>query len=308
MLPLGLSSYVLGAAIWLVTDNAALLFVVLALGGCLSWPATLGRIGRWSLYAAAAVLVRQLHLWVAVPVGLVAALAEGRWRPVTLPLVLLPFVALLPFLVMWRGLTPPSFVAQYAGINVAAWPMSLALLGSFGLFYLPAFATCRQQLVPRSAWVWVAVVAAIVLSLVMPTDYDREAGRWGGAVWELVRRMPVVADRSLVLAPLAGLGVYVVAVAAGAARLAGRRREATVLLLSLAGWLLAQTASGLAFQRYCEPVVLLLLTWLVMLARAGPPTGVRRRWWAGPVLLGVIQLALCGHTLFQAVWKSGSWA
>ena len=64
VLPLLASSYVLGAAIWLDTDNAALLFVALALGGSALVEATpLGGF-RLALYGTAAVLVRPIPIWV----------------------------------------------------------------------------------------------------------------------------------------------------------------------------------------------------------------------------------------------------
>ena len=325
VLPVLGSSYVLGAAIWLTTDNAALFFVCLVLGGAAFGPARPTALLRGGLAAACAVFIRQIHIWVVAPLGLVALLASplGRWAPPVLrepdearsswrPLVAgglavaAPLALLVVFVILWGGLTPPVYADLHdAGTNPASFAVALALVGLFGVFFLPA-------LVAKESWMrWdraatIAVGIALLLSLAVPTAYDFEAGRRGGAIWELVRRMPVVADRSLVLPPLAALGALILLWGWRGACRRGRGRQASILVLAMAAWLLAQSVNTQAWQRYFEPMILIALAWLAALAAPRPdPCGhpILRRWWLGPVALGVIQLALSTVTLYAPLLR-----
>jgi 4-amino-4-deoxy-L-arabinose transferase-like glycosyltransferase len=78
-LPLVASPYFLGSAIWLTTDNAALLLVSVVLGDVLRHRATSPRTLWRGMVAAAAVLVRQVSVWIVAPVAL-SALTEWRLR------------------------------------------------------------------------------------------------------------------------------------------------------------------------------------------------------------------------------------
>ena len=328
VLPLLASSYVLGAAIWLDTDNAALLFVALALGGSALVEATPFRGVRLALYGTAAVLVRQIHIWVAGPVLLVALLSTRRggrllerftpprgapWTRraliVVLAAVALPFSLLAVMIWLWGGLTPPAYAHLHGGgINLAVYPLVLALVGGFGIFFLPAFGSMDPRPWMRDWLLWVAIGLALVLSLAVPTDFDREAGRWGGAIWELVRHLPAPGGRSVVFCPLAVLGAVVLVRAWRAAGQAGRGYEAALLLVALLGWVICQSVNTQAWQRYCEPIILVGLAWLAALARSPgvPPAGAAPqtgRWWLGPVALGVVQLGLSGYSVYWALAK-----
>jgi hypothetical protein len=321
VLPFLGSSYVLGAAIWLVTDNAALLFVVLTLGACVGAAWTTGRVVRGGVYAAIAVFVRQIHLWLAAPVALAAgAIGLGlahrsATRKAPLAMIaasLLPFAVLAPFVILWDGLTPPMLADRHdAGVNPAVGPISMALFGAFGVFFLPAFVDSRRHLLPRGARGWIVVAVVMLLAAAPPSSYDKTAGRWGGAIWELVRLFPTIADRSVVLPLLSGLGALVAVHAGRAAVAAGNGRRALILLVSMIGWMAAQAVSSIVFQKYCEPIVLLALAWLVVLGRPGREPGASAkpesgsdRWWWGILGLGLIQIGLCGYTLYWPVWNA----
>src|SRR5690606_14819542 len=141
LLPLLCSSYFLGAAVWLTTDNAALLFVVLSLGGSISLSLTAIRAVRWSVYAAAAVFIRQIHIWCIVTTGSVVLTqmplwSKGRtwreWMVSAMPL-LIPLSVLAVFIGLWGGLTPPAYTAQHnAGANPSSIILTLAVTGVFG--------------------------------------------------------------------------------------------------------------------------------------------------------------------------------
>ena len=179
-LPLACSSYVLGASIWLTTDNLAWLFVALALGGVCMRAVSSRRIAQSSLLTGAAVFVRQLHVWLVAPIA-VAALASTRRWPIAAFWLSVP-LALLAWLVwLWGGLTPPAFAVQHAaGFNFAVVPLTLSLCGVFGLFFLLSIPDHRLGVSLRDPLVLVAAALAFVVSLTMATSFDRDAGRWGG--------------------------------------------------------------------------------------------------------------------------------
>ncbi|MDY7109643.1 MAG: hypothetical protein SYC29_13495, partial [Planctomycetota bacterium] len=131
--PLPASSYFLGGAIWLTTDNAGWLFAALALGGSAMLAPTPGRAARWGLYVTLGVFIRQIHLWVMAPVGLATLLmspagaaaprllrgpddqprAWGRFLS-PLPLVIAPLIVVIVFALLWGGLVPPAYAQQHA--------------------------------------------------------------------------------------------------------------------------------------------------------------------------------------------------
>ena len=333
VLPLVASSYVIGSGIWLVTDNAGLLFVCLALGGAVMIPPTAIRTARWGVYATCGAAIRQIHVWVAAPVILAALLGSplSRYAPgplrsgskqtltmpvllATLPMLLLPLIMVGLFIWLWGGLTPPTYAPLHStGVAPVSSLVALALVGSFGIFFLPAFCPKWTDIFRVDRWLVVAVLLAVAASMAIPTSFDISGGRWGGAIWILARHLPDVADRSIVFPPLAGLGALVLVHAWRAACRAGRAREAIVLLLSLLGWMLAESVNTQSGQRYCEPIILVGLAWLDALSVSPSPetTSFRtahRRWWLGPVALGAIQLALSTYTVYVPVvrWYSST--
>ena len=91
-----------------------------------------------------------------------------------------------------------------------------------------------------------------------------------------------------------------------AADRAGHAREATVLLLSLLGWMIAESVNTQSGQRYCEPIILVGLAWLAALSVSPSQETtsfrpVHRRWWLVPAALGAIQLVLSTLTVYLPV-------
>jgi len=323
-LPLLFSSYVLGASIWLTTDNAGLLFVVLALGGCVLATASANRIVKWGLFSAVAVYVRQIHIWVIAPVALMALLTSraNRFAPKVLRDVeqlkwrlpqaafavialLLPLAILGVLVYLWGGLTPTHYAYRHnSGINLATFPLILSLFGAFGIFFLPILigAGSKELLIGRSGWI--AICLGIVIAVIIPTSHDPEAGRWGGSIWTLVEYMPDIAGRSIVFPPLAAIGCFVLLSAWRALRNCGRSRQAAILLLALLGWAIAQSANSQAWQRYCEPIILISLAWMAAMTFFSNSEYRNRKWWIGPALLSAIQLGLSIATLYLPVFKS----
>jgi hypothetical protein len=156
-LPLAASPYLLGNAIWLMTDNLSLWLLAVPILGASLLSATPSRLGRWGVAAVAACFVRQINLWVLAPIAVATwfatwtttrrsgvgdrsrnaswsispeAVAEegvpipespkGRPGPVLLAAAiacLLPIAIVAGLAWLWGGLTPPTF-QQYHAVSV----------------------------------------------------------------------------------------------------------------------------------------------------------------------------------------------
>lgn len=268
-LPLLFSHYVLQSAAWLNTDNAAVLFILLALGVALELPATGRAFARGGLYVFLAVWVRQVALWAAGPFVFAAALAAGfrSLRPVVLAgIALIPALASLAVLAAtWGQLTPPRFAAQ-SGVSPAAVPFTLALVGLFGW----AFAACAVRVddLVRGRAPLVAAAAGALLAAAAPTSESTHLQqRTGGGLWKTVDATPTVADRSLLILVLAAAGGVVLVGLWRAAARAAMTRPALVVLVAIASLALAQAGTVRTYQRYFEPALLVLLALLATFAR-----------------------------------------
>jgi len=284
------SSYVVGPAVWLATDNAGWLVAGLVLVDALRRGQSKRRLLTSGVAATVAVLIRQIHVWTVVPMLSRAAtfwrrdgstaLTAAAWLACASPLVAIAF-----FVLAWHGLVPPAFrQAHGGGPNLATPPVALALAGIFGIFYIGSTNTGSTSIGPRG---WMLIGTAAVMPVAVATDYAPDAGRWGGAVWSLVRATPHPFGRSLVLMPLAAVGAAVIVLLYERSRVAGRSTEARVLLVSLAAWIAVQTANSQAWQRYLEPGILIGLAWLTALStvrRSDQRTPVLEA--VGPIVLG----------------------
>jgi len=120
-LPLAFSSYTIGGATALSTDNATLLFVCLAVGGAIFVPWNNRRAVGLSIAAFLAVGIRQIFVWTIAPIGLAGLLAspierlmpsalrerttEKKWSNLIASVLAcaLPVALLILFISMWHG-------------------------------------------------------------------------------------------------------------------------------------------------------------------------------------------------------------
>ncbi len=356
--PLLCSSYFLGSSIWLTTDNAALLFVSLVLSSAALAPANPVRSLRQGVFAAMAVATRQLHVWLAAPIFIAAAHRSGffeKWVP-KVPVAehppraggwpaliagaigaAMPFALLGYFVWIWGGLIPPTYRGMHGGdvesiagsANFALPALALSLLGALGVFYLPVARQQIRSLRVTDPWVFCCVVVGLMTALLPQTSFDPESGRRFGWMWEIIKRAPAPMERSVVPVVLAPLGALVVLLLWRKAKAAGRARQASILVFCLACWMAAQTANAQAWQRYCEPLILIFLAWMACLASppwrrratdvmddptligAGEPAPTwehRDRFWprverAGPAMLAGMQLLLSIYTLYWPIFS-----
>ncbi|MBL8746586.1 MAG: hypothetical protein JNK58_09560 [Phycisphaerae bacterium] len=346
-MPMVCSPYVLGATIWLTTDNAALFLVALALGSATIARTTNARLIFGGFAAAAAVAVRQINVWLAAPLGFAGLIASplAAFIPTTLrwkegdpaaprrslaSLIVggiaaaLPTATLLFFAWKWEWhllprATTPEILKHAAGANPASPAFALALTGALGMFFLPFAWGPIRRLRPNDLTAWIAVFLALLIAVAPETSYlwtETFMPRAYGWLWRIVEKFPAPMERSIVIAAAAPFGALVLLMLYRAASDAGRRVQAGVLLLSLLGWLCAQSMNSQAWQRYFEPIITLGLIWLSAmtvtrihtdLARGEPPSAEAtptsgNRWlFIGPLALAACQLGLCAITLYREV-------
>jgi hypothetical protein len=309
-LPLVCSAYVFSSGVWLLPDNAG-------------WWGVLGMLlvamrprVDWRTYAGggavllALVLVRQLHLWTAALLVVAAWLGPGAnaardvrvldaaagaeppsrklKRAMLAALCTVPAVLALGwFFRLWHGATPPGPRSLNAGINPAAPPMVLAVIGVVGTFYA-GFLAPRAGALRRA---WPALLAGFVIAgltaAVPQTSYNPYAGRWSG-LWNLAEKLPVYADRSPLVIALAAWGGLVVAAWA----VALPHRTAWIFLTACLAFTAAHTATHEAYQRYYEPFAIMLFGLAAVRVRSdwvaeGGATQAPTPGWAalGPLLL-----------------------
>jgi hypothetical protein len=348
-LPVACSPYTVGGTIWLTTDNAAMLCIVLALGGAVIGGYSPGKNLRLGLYAALATGVRQIHVWLAAPVGIVGLLAtclpgpimalvprwirddpwldrgcDGSPRNLVAGVIAAAMpVAMLGFLVwQWGGqLTPATMSSDItkhaAGANLASPAFALALVAALGIFFVPVMWEQVRRIRFGDIGVLATAGAGLIVALMFPTShliYVRDFG-W---LWKIIEKLPSVAERSLVVTALAPLGALVLLMLYRGCVASGRRIPALILLLSLLGWLMAQTMNSMAWQRYFEPMILVGLSMLAALTRTARervspqspmPEPEREgllasmRPFAGSVALACFYIALNAITMYREVLR-----
>jgi hypothetical protein len=212
--------------------------------------------------------------------------------------------------VLWGGLVPQAseFVRIHAaGPNLATPAFTLALCGVCGFFYLPLVWGELKRLavgplrdVPAVGALLLGLACAIAVPTSATIDQARDTQLWKsrayGWLWEIVRRAPDVAERSVVITLAAPAGALGLLLLWRAARRAGHGNAALVLLVALLGFVSAQTMNTMAWQRYFEPIVLMVLAWVGAMVWPSVSRGdawTRHRLMvAGPALLGLLLLLL----------------
>jgi len=242
--------------------------------------------------------------------------AQRARRTLTAFVATLPaFIAVLWFMWIWGGLVPPEFqnlknamaasvgegnATVHTGPNFATPAFFLAVVGLLSPFYLSAMLPeiiRRWKLGPKhTSALFGAGLTGFVLSVVVPTDFDPQAGRKSG-IWnlhrDLVDTLPFIeiADRSLLVAGLAALGGTTLLLAlSGCAN-----RQRLIMGGSVIAFVTAQSANLQCWQRYHEPMAAVVLGLCIAFGRKSPP-----RWaYVGPVVLGLVLTAIVTLYLYR---------
>jgi len=215
----------------------------------------------------------------------------------------LPALAVLAaFVRCWHGFAPPM-QQTYAvvgpnpavlGPNLAVPTLILALVGVFGLFFAGFFVLPRRRdvarLNPPLKFVLCGAVAGLLIGLAPRSTYDFAAGRRSG-LWNIVLKLPTYFGRAPLIVGLSTLGGAIAVLALGALP----RRQRSIFIMTLAAFVLAMTTSANAWQRYYEPLLLMLFPLIVIEHPQSPRAG--KIAWAGPILLAILGLAVTVLTM-----------
>lgn len=270
--PLLLSVYFWQSALWMLTDNAAMFFlltVLILLNSRLGH----GREIAVGIFSALAVATRQTAVWILVP-SILVCLAAYRGSPpiqrlLSVIRVALPSCLVLAILIaMWGGLTPPAG----AGNANSQSPVSLSFTFAVAaIFFIPVLACLRQPLtLIRQRWHY-GVISGTVVSIpaaIFPSSATTwpDDSRRGGPIWSAisVTRNLNIFDRSPVLILMAFLGGF----AAALICLFIARKTALIVISSLFSLAFALIFGGQLFQKYAElPIAILVVAVIVALWR-----------------------------------------
>lgn len=334
-LPFAVSLYIVQSGAWLLPDNFGWWLVLLALMLALRREFDAWTLLWGGVLLALLVVVRQIHIWAALPIWVAAWLSadveddpavfespDGRVQNVSLALmtnmavrlfhVFLAvlasapaFALLLLFQGLWAGLVPPTFQAMYRGegptsalpiASPAAPAFFLSIFGVASLFFAGFLIRPMLEILRRWSILVPAMIAVGVLLALLPETTYMEPNRTSG-FWRGVQIAPVLFGRtSLLLLILAPLGA--VALLAWAWALPNRSRW--IILSAIAGFIAAQSVSAQLWQRYTEPFILMLLA---MMASEVAPR--RSRQLSSPIArFGPLGLALLAGVI--TTWKIGT--
>ena len=300
MLPMIASMYVLYPGIWLLPDNAGWLGVLLILLLSLKEHPT------WKTWVISGVLLfvlvwmRQIHIWIAgviwlsawlgtidqtpTPSKLFSSVIERLGRTTIALACTIPAVTLLVwFVVHWGGLVPPTFQGLHQGPNTATPGFILMQLAIISVFFSPILWS-RFKEAWKHQWSWFILAAAVGLLLrVMPhSSYNYDAGRYSGW-WNLIHKMPTIADRSpvFVLGSIAGAIALVVWLSFV------NRRDAWIWIGAFVAFVLAQSVNHASWQRYHEPMLLMMVLLILTRSKIALRTERSQRW----AVIGAVALA-----------------
>ena len=206
----------------------------------------------------------------------------------------LPIAALLPFTIVWGGLTPPSFAAGHQrGLNIDALVMFLGVLG--------AHACCAAPWIVRTlrtphARLWVPGIAALCGALlsIHSMPWVNEPNRIGGALWSVARHTPEIVDVPAVF--------WLTVPAGGLALLAlfahPRPRHGKFMVLAAVSFALANLMSGRAYQKYYDPMALFILASLLQGQPAFQHRWSQRLAWAFPIAWILALMAISAQRIY----------
>jgi hypothetical protein len=310
------SPFMLSASMWLYTDNFGWLFVSLALGWTVFYPAVPRRVLASGAAAAIATAFRQIHLWLVAPIaigGLLQVMPEqsraleaplpapsrhpARLLASVLVAVVTPALVVLFFVSLWHGLLPHG---DRFGTNnhFKIVPLALSQAGFCSVFLLSTVLDGPTLKIRLRDWrVWAGAALCFVLAA-LPRSAEKQSP--SGALVSLSGGTPVIFERLLILLPPAALAGAALVIFFLAARERGRGREAFLLIFGFVCWLTAQTAPVFPLRRYCDFIQVIMI-WLVAL---GLPSAPRRPgFWIGTIAFVLVQCGLAIFSIYLPVFR-----
>jgi hypothetical protein len=263
LLPIAFSYYLLASAIWINTDNLALLFyALLILIFLTNRSSVLGGITAFFL-----VFCRQVYL----PV------TAAFWPPAIFPkiktqslkfAVSVTVCASAIFLIYawhWQGLTPVGTQNwnKFVGINYSSVLQAFSIAGLFAIPYsFLLFADIRYYQNKIAIMLSAAIIFSLLIWLMSPTNWSEPAGRVGSLIWRL-DQIPFHYNQHAVIILL--LNIFGVFVFLNLISHAFYFRYYPIETMMLLFYLVGYSTQIFAFQRYVE--IPILITYAMFSAR-----------------------------------------
>ncbi|MBL4590703.1 MAG: hypothetical protein JKY96_01960, partial [Phycisphaerales bacterium] len=188
---------------------------------------------------------------------------------------------------------PPMFQGHHQGGNPATPGFILMQLAVLSVFFTPILVSKFCSLSrDGKTWLGAAGVVGLIFGIVPASSFHIDEGRYGGW-WALIAKFPAVADRS----PLFVVGAVVGAVALVLWGLLLTRRDRWIFAGSFLAFTVAQSMNQVSWQRYHEPMLLVLIT--LILIRGVGLEQARRKILLGSVLLAGMLAAITVQKLSE---------
>lgn len=297
VLVFAMSPYFFGASFILLTDDVALLFVLLALFALLE-DVRRASLRSWALFcvaAAAATLTRQLHVWLVVAGVAALASRDMSRRTARLALLAASCAPLIGLIALWRGLVPPQFQTHHAAsaVDLRATAFGLAIAGLYGSLLCPAQAIAMVRRFASTAShgvIWLAGSWFVVLACrVRPLAGD------DGALWRVSRHLPAVAGSGLLFWILVPLGIGFLYAA-----LVSRDRIARILGAAAIAFVAVNSANATIYEKYFDPTLIALVFLVGNALAADEPGSPSSSRWSGLARILVL-VAFCAYPLVS--WR-----
>ena len=275
-LTISLAPYIFGTSFILLTDNLALLFAISTLYFAFRYMDSQNKdhLILAALFAAAAVLTRQLYLWLMPTIFVVWVLSlrrnSSRNPTGILALLLLSAVPYGLLVVLWGGLNPPRFSAMHQW-NLRAFGILAACIGTYGApFVIATISQWRQRFGYGPFFLMIAAATAVTL-LVAPLHnipYDPNcAGQLlpmcfptDGYMWKISSKLPNVAGSSLLFWILVPFGYATLLCAWSSGRSATLQADRFYLIpvVIFVTYAAISTANTSPYQKYYDFAALII--------------------------------------------------
>lgn len=260
---MSVSLYIIGPATRASTDNLAFFFVIIALfllDNDIQTEQKNRNIILGVIFSIASILTRQFYVWIAgvIFLRIFDPKVEKRSKHLYFWGSIISAMSLLPFLLLWRGLTTPTYQDRYTSgslMNLDVITFIICLLGFFTLLFrftnYKEYISFLQIKKNRSLAIILAGIAILYL-IVNPLEIINDPTIQGGWLLSVASKFPSLAGTSILVWGLFILGfgelyrLIMISIS----------NKQFVIISAFVLWALCNSFSSILYQKYYEPFVL----------------------------------------------------
>ena len=260
---MSVSLYVIGPSTRASTDNLAFFLVIIALfliDNDIKDKQKNHNIILGVIFSISSILTRQFYLWIAGVLffRIFDQRLEKRTKLFCLIGSVFSAMSLLPFLVLWKGLTTPTYQVRYTNaslINLDVLTFIICLLGFFTLlFRITKYKEYISflQVKRNSINVILLTCFGIVYLILNPLQIVNDPTIQGGWLLSVASRFPEVASTSIIFWGLFFIGLIeflrIIELSIDSKKY--------VIISAFILWALCNSFSSILYQKYYEPLML----------------------------------------------------